>query len=377
MLTAKDQEIDVVKGLHLGADDYVRKPFSVHELLARVEAVLRRAAPSEDVMTRPPFVFQDFVMDFQQRRVTVRGHEIKLGPTEYKLLTQLVRNAGRVMLHADLLRKVWGPEYGGETEYLRVYISYLQQQDRGGPRQPQVHPHRARRWLYVQAAGMTALRFGSKTPGACGSFLFPQDMHAIMARDGAREWQIHMTVSPPSLMSKYVPTRRFSNESMTRTYLQEAFAGESQAHLRYLVYADAAEREGLPNVARFFRAASFSEQMHATAHLRALGGIGTTADNLKTAFGGESFEVAEMYPAYLKVAELQEEKAAQTSMARALEAEKVHARIYAQAQQSVETKTDLALKDVFVCEVCGFTMEGDAPERCPICGAIHTRFKKF
>ncbi len=136
MLTAKDQEIDVVRGLHLGADDYVRKPFSVHELLARVEAVLRRAAPSEDVMTRPPFICDDLTMDFQQRKVTVRGHEVKLGPTEYKLLTQLVRNAGRVMLHADLLRKVWGPEYGGETEYLRVYISYLRNKIEEDPADP-------------------------------------------------------------------------------------------------------------------------------------------------------------------------------------------------------------------------------------------------
>src|SRR5512136_1294607 len=89
MLTAKDQEVDVVKGLRLGADDYLKKPFSVHELLARVEAVLRRAAPSADVISRPPFVCDDFIMDFQQRRVTVRGKDVKLGPTEYKLLTQL------------------------------------------------------------------------------------------------------------------------------------------------------------------------------------------------------------------------------------------------------------------------------------------------
>ncbi len=137
MLTAKDQDVDVVKGLQLGADDYVKKPFSVHELLARVEAVLRRAAPGDDVQARPPFVVGDFTMDFQQRKVTVRGREVKVGPTEYKLLSQLVRNAGRVMLHADLLRKVWGPEYGGETEYLRVYISYLRnkiEEDPGNPK---------------------------------------------------------------------------------------------------------------------------------------------------------------------------------------------------------------------------------------------------
>jgi two-component system KDP operon response regulator KdpE len=136
MLTAKDQDVDVVKGLQLGADDYVKKPFSVHELLARVEAVLRRAAPGDDVQARPPFVVGDFTMDFQQRKVTVHGREIKVGPTEYKLLSQLVRNAGRVMLHADLLRKVWGPEYGGETEYLRVYISYLRNKIEDDPANP-------------------------------------------------------------------------------------------------------------------------------------------------------------------------------------------------------------------------------------------------
>lgn len=136
MLTAKDQDVDVVRGLRSGADDYVKKPFSVHELLARVEAVLRRAAMDDEVQTRPPFVCDDFVMDFERRRVTVRGKDIKLGPTEYKLLAQLVQNAGRVMLHTDLLRKVWGPEYGNETEYLRVYVSYLRNKIEEDPSNP-------------------------------------------------------------------------------------------------------------------------------------------------------------------------------------------------------------------------------------------------
>jgi len=136
LLTAKDQEVDVVKGLKHGADDYVRKPFSVHELLARVEAVLRRGAAGDDVMTQKPFVAGDFTMDFAIRRVMVNGKEIKLGPTEWKLLSQLVQNAGRVMLHADLLRKVWGPEYGGETEYLRVYINYLRNKIEQDPSHP-------------------------------------------------------------------------------------------------------------------------------------------------------------------------------------------------------------------------------------------------
>ncbi len=166
-------------------------------------------------------------------------------------------------------------------------------------------------------------------------------------------------------------------KAMTQTNLQEAFAGESQAHMRYMIFADVAEREGLPNIARLFRAASFSEQMHATAHLRALSGVGTTAQNLKAAFGGESFEVNEMYAAYIEVAKLQEEKAALNSMTRAMEAEKVHAKLYAEAEQALETKQDLPAKDIFVCEVCGFTMEGEAPERCPICGAVHATLRKF
>ncbi len=136
LLTAKDQEVDVVKGLKYGADDYVRKPFSVHELLARVEAVLRRGTTGTDVMAQKPFVAGDFTMDFERRRVVVNDKEIKLGPTEWKLLAQLVQNAGRVMLHQDLLRKVWGPEYGGETEYLRVYVNYLRNKIEPDPANP-------------------------------------------------------------------------------------------------------------------------------------------------------------------------------------------------------------------------------------------------
>jgi rubrerythrin len=164
---------------------------------------------------------------------------------------------------------------------------------------------------------------------------------------------------------------------MTRSDLQAAFAGESQAHMKYMAFADLAEREGLANVARLFRAASFSEQMHATAHLRALGGVATTAKNLEAALGGENFEIAEMYPAYIQVATLQGEQSALMSMQRALEAEKVHSRLYAQAKDAAEAKKDVELKEMYVCEVCGYTMEGDPPARCPICGAVHTRFRKF
>ncbi len=167
-------------------------------------------------------------------------------------------------------------------------------------------------------------------------------------------------------------------KEMTKSNLAAAFAGESQAHMKYTVFGDVAEREGLPNVARLFRAAAYSEQMHASAHLRALGGVSTTDKNLEAALGGENFEVAEMYPAYMEVAKLQEEAAALRSRTRANEAEKVHSALYNKACGSVAAKQDVELKSVFVCETCGFTIEageGEEPQRCPICGAIH--FRKF
>ncbi len=163
---------------------------------------------------------------------------------------------------------------------------------------------------------------------------------------------------------------------MTKTNLSAAFAGESQAHLRYLVFGDIAEREGLPNIARLFRAAAFSEQLHATNHLRQLGGAATTAKNVEAALSGEGFEVAEMYPAYIEVAKLQEERGAARSMTNAFEAEKVHSALYNRACGQAQEKKDVELKPVFVCESCGYTIEGDeAPERCPICGQIH--FRRF
>jgi rubrerythrin len=163
----------------------------------------------------------------------------------------------------------------------------------------------------------------------------------------------------------------------TEKNLKDAFAGESQAHLKYAVFADLAEREGLANVARLFRAASYSEQAHASNHLRALGGVGKTADNLAVALGGETFEITTMYPDYMRVAESEEEKRALRSMNDALEAEKVHAKLYAAARDAVAAGHDATLPKLWVCSVCGFTMEEDAPERCPICGAVHSKFREF
>lgn len=164
---------------------------------------------------------------------------------------------------------------------------------------------------------------------------------------------------------------------MTEDNLKAAFAGESQAHMRYLAFADKAEKEGFANVARLFRAISFAEQAHATNHLRTLGGIGSTVENLGEAIGGETYEVEEMYPSFIAVAEQQAEKSALRSMNYALEAEKIHAAMYQQARQAVQAGQDVALGTIYICEVCGYTVEGQVPDRCPICNAPKEKFRAF
>jgi two-component system KDP operon response regulator KdpE len=137
MLTARSNEIDIIRGFDAGADDYLTKPFSTNELMVRVRAVLRRAKYPEELMGRPPFKAGDLYIDFAQHLVKIGEREIKLTPLEYRLLAFLASNAGRVVLHEDLLRHVWGPEYREETEYLRVYIRYLRQKIEKDPSRPE------------------------------------------------------------------------------------------------------------------------------------------------------------------------------------------------------------------------------------------------
>jgi len=164
---------------------------------------------------------------------------------------------------------------------------------------------------------------------------------------------------------------------MTQENTKAAFAGESQAHMKYLNFAEKAAQEGKENVARLFRAASFAEQVHATGHLKVLEGIGSTSENLATAMAGENFEVEEMYPAYIAVAEKQGEDKAQKSFQYAIEAEKVHFDLYQKSKQAVDAGEDVALGDLWVCPYCGYTMEGEAPDRCPVCRALKKNFVKF
>ncbi len=164
---------------------------------------------------------------------------------------------------------------------------------------------------------------------------------------------------------------------MSRSNLEAAFAGESQACTRYTIYADKAEKEGLPQVARLFRAIAKAELVHATSHLRVLGGINRSEENLQEAINGETYEVDEMYPAFQAVAELQEEQAAVRSHKFAYEAEKVHAGLYHKARQAVLAGQDAEIGVIHVCEVCGWTVEGEAPDRCPLCGAPKDKFLRF
>lgn len=164
---------------------------------------------------------------------------------------------------------------------------------------------------------------------------------------------------------------------MTKENLKVSFAGESQAHMKYLIFADKAEKEGYKNVARLFRAVAYAEKVHAENHLRLLAGEESTLSNLKTAIEGENFEVAEMYEAYKAVSDLQGEKLASRSFYYALEAEKIHSTLFSQAQELVKLGKDLELKSIFVCPVCGHTVIDSIPERCPVCGTSGEKFEKF
>jgi len=164
---------------------------------------------------------------------------------------------------------------------------------------------------------------------------------------------------------------------MTEKSLQESFAGESQARMKYLIFSEKAEKEGYPNVARLFKAIAYAEQVHATNHARKLGLIKDTAGNLDTYIAAETYEVEEMYPAFMAIAKLQGEKGAELSMHYAIEAEKIHAQLYRKAKQEVKGGKDIQISEIYICPVCGYTHEGTPPEKCPVCGVSSEKFKRF
>jgi len=164
------------------------------------------------------------------------------------------------------------------------------------------------------------------------------------------------------------------SSSKTLENLKEAFAGESQANRKYLAFAKKADEEGYGQAAKLFRAAADAETVHAHAHLAAMGGIGTTEENLKAAVGGETFEFKNMYPDMISQAAEEGEDEAQMSFMNANAVEQIHASLY---QKYLDNISGIAPADIFVCQVCGNTVEGQAPDVCPVCAAQKSKFKKI
>jgi len=135
VLSVRDGERDKIAALDAGADDYITKPFSVNELLARIRANLRRS-PNQAEQSQPPFVSEDLSVDFATRQVTSRGNPVRLTPKEFELLQHLIANANKPVTHRKLLQTLWGPDYGDEVEYLRVFVSQLRKKLEADPAHP-------------------------------------------------------------------------------------------------------------------------------------------------------------------------------------------------------------------------------------------------
>ncbi|HAR44470.1 MAG TPA: rubrerythrin [Bdellovibrionales bacterium] len=161
----------------------------------------------------------------------------------------------------------------------------------------------------------------------------------------------------------------------TMENLKVAFAGESQANRKYLAYAEKAEKDGYPTVARLFRAAAEAETIHALGHFKAMGGVNSTLENLKDAVNGETYEYTEMYPPMLEQARLENHKG-KTMISFAEQAERVHAELYKQALAAVEAGHDLKNAEIYICPVCGDIHIGEPNANCPICGVKPDKYRK-
>lgn len=162
----------------------------------------------------------------------------------------------------------------------------------------------------------------------------------------------------------------------TEENLKSAFAGESQANRRYLAFARKAEEEGEKNVARLFRAAAEAETVHALNHLKVLGEVKSTKENVKAAIAGERYENMEMYPKFIEVAKEESNTEAERNFDSANKVEKIHQELYEKALGVLESGKDIEEKEYWVCQTCGNTVE-EAPDVCPICGMPKSQFKKI
>jgi rubrerythrin len=165
--------------------------------------------------------------------------------------------------------------------------------------------------------------------------------------------------------------------SKTIDNLKDAFAGESQANRKYLAFARKADEDGFPQIAKLFRAAAHAETVHALNHFKAMDGVLTTAENLKEALGGETYEVESMYPPMLAEAEAAGDKRAARTFRYALDVEKVHAELYHAAAEAHGKGSDLPAGDYYVCPICGYTHFGPMTEKCPVCNALPEKFEKI
>jgi rubrerythrin len=166
-------------------------------------------------------------------------------------------------------------------------------------------------------------------------------------------------------------------KKMTEENIRAAFAGESQAHMRYLIFAKEADKAGRANMARLFRAVAFAEEIHATNHFKSLGSVENAVENLDGAIGGENYEITEMYPAFEAVSKLQGEERASRNIDWALTAEKVHHELFTKAKEAEGNDTDSSEAKIYVCPVCGHTVEGEHPDNCPLCHAPGDMYKEF
>ena len=163
----------------------------------------------------------------------------------------------------------------------------------------------------------------------------------------------------------------------TKKNLQEAFAGESQANRKYLFFSEKADEAGNRQVARLFRAAAEAETVHARNHLKVLGEIKTDKENLQAAVGGENYEFTSMYPGFIDIANKEKNQAAVHSFDLANRVEQIHHKLFQAALKNLEAGKASKDAPYYVCQVCGNTVEGEAPDRCPICGAPRSKFKKI
>ena len=172
------------------------------------------------------------------------------------------------------------------------------------------------------------------------------------------------------------PQTEERTDMATQDNLQAAFAGESQASQKYLAFAAKAETEGHPEIAKLFRAAAAAETVHAQSHLRVMGGVEDTRQNLQAAIDGERYEFDEMYQDFIQKAEAEGNRGAVVSFRNAMTVERLHHDLYTKAMEALTGGKDLPTSAIHVCDVCGNTVAGEVPDECPVCGAPKSRFRE-